>query len=146
MSGLVWVVVFGKERAGKVRKRVVDVAKVYLGAPARGRKPLFKARVDGDLVKMALQRFGASFREEGGHLVVEGGDEAERAVRRLVVYIGARQFTGPAAGARLLELVEEMAEIELTFWYSRFLTAFEKGTYWDVGRVAKALRTLYRVQ
>jgi hypothetical protein len=66
-------------------------------------------------------------------------------VRRLVVFGGARQTVNELLGRTLLEVVASMGEVEVLFWYSRFIDAYERGSYWDVYRVAKSLRTLYRI-
>jgi len=138
------VIVFGKKRIGKVHKRYVDVMRIYLGQPIKDVKPLFEARIGKEVAKLALERFKAVFEDKGEFLIVSGEDVDEK-VRRLVVFGGARQTVNELLGRTLLEVVASMGEVEVLFWYSRFIDAYERGSYWDVYRVAKSLRTLYRI-
>jgi hypothetical protein len=138
------VIVFGKKRIGKVHKRYVDVMRIYLGQPVKDVKPLFEARIGKEVAKLALERFKAVFEDKGEFLIVSGEDVDEK-VRRLVVFGGARQTVNELLGRTLLEVVASMGEVEVLFWYSRFIDAYERGSYWDVYRVAKSLRTLYRI-
>jgi len=144
MSEIQRVIVFGKKRIGKVRKRYVDVMRIYLGRPVKEVKPLFEARVGKEVAKLALQRFKASFEDKGGFLMM-GGEDVDEKVRRLVVFSGVRQTVNELLGRPLLEVVASMGEVEVLFWYSRFVDAYERGSYWDVYRVAKSLRILYRI-
>jgi len=138
------VIAFGKKRVGKVHKRYVDVMRIYLGQPLKDVKPLFEARIGKEVVKLALERFKANFEDKGEFLIVSGEDVDEK-IRRLVVFSGTRQTVNELLGRPLLEVVASMGEVEALFWYSRFLDAYERGSYWDVYRVAKSLRTLYRI-
>jgi hypothetical protein len=138
------VIVFGKKRIGKVHKRYVDVTRIYLGQPVKDVKPLFEARIGKEVAKLALERFKAVFEDKGEFLIV-GGEDVDEKVRRLVVFGGARQTVNEFLGRPLLEVVASMGEVEVLFWYSRFIDAYERGSYWDVYRVAKSLRTLYRI-
>lgn len=138
------VIVFGKKRIGKVHKRYVDVMRIYLGQPVKDVKPLFEARIGKEVAKLALERFKAVFEDKGEFLIV-GGEDVDEKVRRLVVFGGARQTVNELLGRPLLEVVASMGEVEVLFWYSRFIDAYERGSYWDVYRVAKSLRTLYRI-
>jgi hypothetical protein len=138
------VIVFGKKRIGKVHKRYVDVMRIYLGQPVKDVKPLFEARIGKEIAKLALERFKTVFEDKGEFLIVSGEDVDEK-VRRLVVFGGARQTVNELLGRTLLEVVASMGEVEVLFWYSRFIDAYERGSYWDVYRVAKSLRTLYRI-
>jgi len=138
------VIVFGKKRIGKVHKRYVDVMRIYIGQPVKDVKPLFEARIGKEIAKLALERFKAVFEDKGEFLIVSGEDVDEK-VRRLVVFGGARQTVNELLGRTLLEVVASMGEVEVLFWYSRFIDAYERGSYWDVYRVAKSLRTLYRI-
>jgi hypothetical protein len=138
------VIVFGKKRIGKVHKRYVDVMRIYLGQPVKDVKPLFEARIGKEVAKLALERFKAVFEDKGEFLIV-GGEDVDEKVRRLVVFGGARQTVNELLGRPLLEVVASMGEVEVLFWYSRFIDAYERGGYWDVYRVAKSLRTLYRI-
>jgi len=138
------VIVFGKKRVGKVYKRYVDVMRIYLGQPVKEVKPLFEARIGREVTKLALERFKANFEDKGGFLML-GGEGVDEKARRLVVFGGARQTVDEFLGRPLLEVVASMGEVEVLFWYSRFIDAYERGGYWDVYRVAKSLRTLYRI-
>jgi len=138
------VIVFGKKRIGKVHKRYVDVMRIYLGQPVKDVKPLFEARIGKEVAKLALERFKAVFEDKGEFLIV-GGEDVDEKVRRLVVFGGARQTVNELLGRPLLEVVASMGEVEVLFWHSRFIDAYERGSYWDVHRVAKSLRTLYRI-
>jgi len=138
------VIVFGKKRVGKVHRRYVDVMRIYLSQPIKEVKPLFEARIRGEVVKLALERFKADFEDNGAFLMLSGEDVDEK-VRRLVVFGGARQTVDESLGRPLLEIVASMNEVEVLFWYSRFIDAYERGGYWDVYRIAKSLRTLYRI-
>ena len=138
------VIVFAKKRVGKVHRRYVDVMRIYLSQPIKEVKPLFEARITGEVVKLALERFKADFEDSGAFLMLSGEDVDEK-VRRLVVFGGARQTVDESLGRPLLEIVASMNEVEVLFWYSRFIDAYERGGYWDVYRIAKSLRTLYRI-
>jgi hypothetical protein len=138
------VIVFGKKRVGKVHRRHVDVMRIYLGQPIKEVKPLFEARISREVAKLALKRFKADFEDNGVFLLLSGEDVDEK-VRRLVVFGGARQTVDESLGRPLLEIAASMNEVEVLFWYSRFIDAFERGDYWDVYRVAKSLRTLYKI-
>ncbi len=138
------VIVFGKKRVGKVHRRCVDVMRIYLGQPIKEVKPLFEARISREVVKLALERFKTDFEDSGVFLMLSGEDVDEK-VRRLVVFGGARQTVDESLGRPILEIVASMNEVEVLFWYSRFIDAYERGGYWDVYRIAKSLRTLYRI-
>jgi len=139
------VIVFDKKRIGKVHRRYVDNMKIYLGHPVRGVKPLFEARISKETAKLALEKFKANFEDKGDFLIVSGEDVDEK-IRRLVVFSGARQTVDDFLGRLLLDTVTSMGEVEVLFWYSRFINAYEGGGYWDVNRVAKSLKTLYRIR
>ena len=138
------VIVFGRKKVGKVHRRYVDVMKVYLDQPARGVKPLFEARVGKEIVKLALERFKAEYEDKGRLLLVVGADVDEK-LRKLVVFSGVRQTVDGHLGKYLSEVVASMSEFEAIFWYSRFISSYERGGYWDVYRVAKSFRILYRI-
>lgn len=139
------VIVFDKKRIGKVYRRYVDNMKIYLGHPVMGVKPLFEARISKETAKLALEKFKANFEDKGDFLIVSGEDVDEK-IRRLVVFSGARQTVDDFLGRLLLDTVTSMGEVEVLFWYSRFINAYEGGGYWDVNRVAKSLKTLYRIR
>lgn len=139
------VITFGRKKVGKAYRRYVDCVKIYLGQPARRVKPFFEARVGRDTTKMAVEYLKVKYDDRGNFLVLYGGDVDER-VRRLVVFSGVRQAVDSLLGRELLELVESMGEFELLFWYSRFINAYEGGNYWDVYRVAKSFKVLYRLR
>lgn len=145
MSEISRVIVFSKRRVGKVRKRYVDSIKVYLGSPLKGGKPLFEARVDRDTVKAALEYFNAEYDDRGGFLVMYGENVDEK-IRKTVVFSGVRQTVNGSLGRTVLEIVNSMGELELLFWYSRFINAYDRGNYWDVHRVAKSFKVLYRIR
>jgi len=139
------VITFNKVRVGKVYRRYVDDMRIYLGYPVKRVKPLFEARIDKETTKLALKHFKADFEDKGDFLIVSGEDVDEK-IRRLIVFGGARQTVNDLLGRHLLETVTSMGEIEVLFWYSRFINAYERGNYWDVNRVAKSLKTLYRIR
>jgi hypothetical protein len=139
------VISFGVVRVGRVHRRFVDNMKIYLGHPVRGVKPLFEARISKETARLALERFKADFEDKRDFLIISGEDVDEK-IRRLVVFSGTRQTVNASLGNLLLETVASMGEIELLFWYSRFINAYERGNYWDVNRVAKSLKTLYRIR
>ncbi|MEM0240917.1 MAG: hypothetical protein QXP29_05595 [Candidatus Nezhaarchaeales archaeon] len=144
MSEMYRTVVFGRKRIGKARRRYVDCIKIYLSMPVKKSKPFFEARIDRDSTKMALESFKAKYDDRGDFLILHG-DDVDEALRKLIVYCGVRQTVNSLLGAEVLEIVNCMGEVELLFWYSRFINAYDRGSYWDVYRVAKAFRTLYRV-
>ena len=144
MSEMYRTVVFGRKRIGKVHRRYVDCIRIYLSTPVKGRKPFFEARIDRDSTKMALESFKAKYDDKGDFLILHGDDVDEK-LRKLIIYSGVRQTVNSLLGGKVLEIVNYMGEVELLFWYSRFINAYDGGSYWDVYRVAKAFRTLYRV-
>jgi hypothetical protein len=138
-------ITFSRKRVGKAYVRYVDNMKIFLGQPVKKVKPLFEARIGRDTVKLALENFKASFEDKGDFLILSG-EEVDEKVRRLVVFSGVRQTIDDSLGKTLLETVASMGEVEILFWYSRFINAYERGSYWDVHRVAKSLKTLYRIR
>lgn len=144
MSEIHRIMVFGRKRIGKVHKRYVDVIRVYLTSLTRGEKPFFEARIDRDVAKVALEHFKAKYDDKGDFVILYGGDVDDK-IRRMVVYSGVRQTVNSLRGRELMEVVNSMGELELLFWYSRFINAYGRGNYWDVYRVAKSFRTLYRL-
>lgn len=145
MSEVHRVITFGKKKVGKVHRRYVDTIKIYLSPPTKEKKAFFEARVDKDTIKMALEYFKAKYYDKGDLLILYGEDVDEK-VRRAVVYSGVRQTIDSFLGKVLLEIVESMNEFEVLFWYSRFINAYERGNYWDVHRVAKSFKILYRLR
>jgi len=139
------IIAFDKKRVGKVYRRYVDNLKIYLGQPVKKVKPLFEARIGRETAKLALERFKANFEDNGDFLIVSGKDVDEK-IRRFVVFSGVRQTVNDFFGSVLLDIVASMGEVEVLFWYSRFINAYEGGGYWDVNRVAKSLKTLYRIR
>jgi len=139
------VITFNKVRVGKLYRRHVDNMRIYLGYPVKGVKPLFEARIGKETIKLALEHFKANFEDKGDFLIVSGEDVDEK-IRRLIIFSGTRQTVNDLLGRLLLETVTSMGEIEVLFWYSRFINAYERGNYWDVNRVAKSLKTLYRIR
>lgn len=143
MSEIYGFIVFDKKKIGK-KKVPVEVTKIYLSPPSKRLKPIFQARVGKDLVLNALRRLGYEFEDKASYTVISGAN-AGYALRKLVVYTGVRQFLDEKLGAELLYMIRDMPEPELLFWFSRFLTAFDRGGFWDVYRVAKSFRILYRL-
>lgn len=139
------LIAFNQKKVGKVYRRYVDNMKIYLGHPLEGVKPLFEARINKETTKLALEHFKADFEDKGDFLIVSGEDVDEK-IRKLVVFGGTRQTVDDSLGRVVLETVAFMGEVELLFWYSRFINAYERGNYWDVNRVAKSLKTLYRIR
>ncbi|MEM1662501.1 MAG: hypothetical protein QXP21_06240 [Desulfurococcaceae archaeon] len=138
------VLAFGKKKIGKVHKRYVDIVRIYFGLPIGREKPFFEARVDKDTLRVVIEYFNAKYDDKGDYIVVYGNDVDEK-IRRIVVYSGVRQTINSLLGRTLLEIIDSMGEVEILFWYSRFINAYDKGNYWDVYRVAKSFRTLYRL-
>lgn len=143
MSKIERYLVFTRRRVGKSRNKSVDVARIYLASPGRGR-PFFEARVSKEVVKNALDSLGLKYEDEGDVMVLYGEDIDEK-IRRLVVFTGVRQTTDSFIGGELVELVSSMGEVEILFWFSRFIDAYDNGGYWDVYRVAKSFKVLYRI-
>jgi hypothetical protein len=146
MSGEIQrIITFGKKKVGKVHRRYVDVIRIYLGIPVKGVKPFFEAKISKETTRLALEHLKASFEDDGDFLILKG-ENVDEVVRRLIVFSGTRQTVNELLGRPLLEIVATMGEIESLFWYSRFINAYEKGNYWDVNRVAKSLKILYRLK
>ncbi|MEM1867667.1 MAG: hypothetical protein QW290_06555 [Sulfolobales archaeon] len=93
---------------------------------------------------MALEHFKVGYDDKGDYLVLYG-DGLDEKFRRIVVFSGVRQVVDGSLGKKVLEVVDSMGELELLFWYSRFINAYDRGSYWDVYRVAKSIRILYRI-
>jgi hypothetical protein len=143
-DGIYRVLVFGRRKVGSTRKRYVDTVKVYLDRPVKGVKPLFEARIGKEVVKLALDRFNASYMDRGIYMILSG-ENVDESIRRFVVFSGVRQTANEFSGKHLLEIVASMGEIEVLFWHSKFVGSYERGGYWDVYRVAKSFKTLYRI-
>jgi hypothetical protein len=139
------VITFDKKRVGKVHRRYVDNMKIYLGYPVKEVKPLFEARISKETAKLILEHFKANFEDKGDFLIVSDEDVDEK-IRRLVIFGGVRQTINDFLGKLLLDTVTSMGEVEILFWYSRFINAYGGGSYWDVNRVAKSLKILYRIR
>lgn len=144
MSDVIRVIMFGKKRVGKKRRRTVEISRFYLSPPIKAERPIFEARVARELVLNALGSLGYDYEDRDSYAVIKW-ENPDEAFRRLVVFAGVRQFLDEVRGAELLDLLREMPEPELLFWFSRFMTAFDRGGYWDVHRTAKSFRILYRL-
>ena len=140
--GLTRYLVFAKRRVGKKNKRVVDVVRVYPYMPRVGAKPVFEARVGKEYVVAFLDALSIPHKPLAEDVVEVDGEDPDFHLRRVVIYAGVRQHLPDGRG--LAELVAKLSEIESVFWYSKFVEAFERG-YWEVYRVAKSFRTLYRL-
>ena len=138
------IVALSKKKIGKVHKRYVDIVRIYLGSPIKEEKPFFEARIDKETVKMTIEHFKAKYDDKGDFLILYG-DNIDEKIRRIIVYSGVRQTMNSLLGKALLEVIDSMGELEILFWYSRFINAYDRGNYWDVYRVAKSFRTLYRL-
>lgn len=138
------IVSFGKKKIGKVHKRYVDIVRIYLSSPIKEEKPFFEARIDKGMVKMTIEHSKAKYDDKGDFLILYG-DNIDEKIRRIIVYSGVRQTMNSLLGKALLEIIDSMGEFEILFWYSRFINAYDRGNYWDVYRVAKSFRTLYRL-
>jgi hypothetical protein len=145
MSEVQRFIIFGKKKIGKTHKRFVDVMRIYLSQPVRKVKPYFMARIGKETTKLALDWFEAKYEDKGEFLTVTGGDADEK-IRRLIVFSGVRQAIDEGLGKPLLELVASMNEVEVLFWFSRFINSYQNGGYWDVYRVAKSFKILYRIE
>jgi hypothetical protein len=139
------LIIFGKKKIGKTHRRFIDVMRIYLSQPVRKVKPYFEARIGKETTKLALDWFKAKYEDKGEFLVVSGVDVDEK-IRRLIVFSGVRQAVDEGLGKLLLELVASMNEVEVLFWFSRFINTYQNGGYWDVYRVAKSFRILYRIE
>ncbi|MEM1982522.1 MAG: hypothetical protein QXZ63_02525 [Sulfolobales archaeon] len=136
-------VVFTSKLVGRKSRRRVDVSYMYLSEPVRGSNPIFEARVGKDYVKAFLSGIAAPYNLIGEDILVLEGEDPDTYLRRLVVYSGVRQHINNSVD--LAGTVQGLNEVEVLFWYSRFLEAYEEVGYWGVYRVAKAFRLLYRV-
>ncbi|MEM1610943.1 MAG: hypothetical protein QXQ57_04770 [Sulfolobales archaeon] len=135
--------VFSSKKVGKKIKRLVDVVRIYPYRPVERGKPLFEARVGRDYVVAFLNALSAPYKIYNNVIIVEGEDP-DYYVRRLVIYTGVKQFL-EAVPRELMDIAVNASEIEAVFWYSKFVEAYENIGYWGVYRVAKALRTIYRL-
>ncbi|MEM1510090.1 MAG: hypothetical protein QW096_09525 [Thermofilaceae archaeon] len=144
MSDAFRVIVFSRKKLGKIHKHYTDCIKIYLSYPIKNIKPFFEARIGRDVVKMALEHFKVGYDDKGDYLVLYG-DGLDEKFRRIIVFSGVRQVVDGSLGKKVLEVVDSMGELELLFWYSRFINAYDRGSYWDVYRVAKSIRILYRI-
>jgi hypothetical protein len=133
--------VFAKRRAGK-KKRAVDVVRIYPYAPVAGVRPIFEAQVSREYVFAVMKSLSIPHEALSENVVEVAGEDPDFHLRRLVIYTGVRQHL--PNGRALAELVAKLSEVESVFWYSKFVEAFERG-YWEVYRVAKSFRTLYRL-
>jgi len=125
---------------GKVNRRRADIVRIYKDSVIT---PIFEARVEEDAAlrvveeicgtyeKIKARRYGFSCEEEG--------------LWKLVSALGVRQFIDGNKAPELLEVVKALSLSEALFWYSRFLEVYREGGYWDVYRVSKVFRILYRV-
>jgi hypothetical protein len=116
------------------------MTEIYLDNPRSG-TPFFSARVPRLLVRKFLEFLGAPYVESENQIVVENLDE--EIFRRIITYIGVRQFVRVIADfqeARLMSFVKELTFVESLFWCSRFLQAHD---YRAASRVARAFRILY---
>lgn len=138
-------IIFGKKKIGKTQRRFIDIMRIYLSQPVREVKPYFEARIGKETTKLALDRFKTIYEDKGEFLTVSGSDADEK-IRRLTVFSGVRQTVDEGLGKPLLELVASMNEVEVLFWFSRFINTYQNGGYWGVYRVAKSFKILYRVE
>jgi len=145
LSGIQRWIVFGKKRVGKTHRRYIDVMRIYLSQPVEKVKPYFEARIGKETTKLALDWLKVEYNDQGEFLVVSGSDVDDK-LRRLVVFSGVRQTVNESLGKPLLEFVASLNEIEALFWFSRFINTYQKGGYWDVYRVAKSFKILYRIR
>lgn len=145
MSEMQRIIVFKRKKIGKVYKRYVDNMKIYFSYPVKGIKPLFEARISKETAKIALRHFNINFDDKDKFLIISGENIDEK-LRRFIIFSGTRQTVSELLGRSLLEVITSMGEIEVLFWYSRFINAYEGGSYWDVYRAAKSLKLLYRIQ
>lgn len=136
-------IVFTSKRVGKKVRRSVDVSCVYLSEPGRGVDPAFEGRVSKDYVVAFLNSIAAPHRFIGENTVVIESEDPDSYLRRLVVYLGVRQHSADSPDPA--EVVRVLSEIEVLFWYSKLLDAYERVGYWGVYRVAKAFRIIHRL-
>lgn len=139
------IIVFDRKKSSKAQGSHVEVMKLYLDMPAKEVKPFFEAKVGKDVVKLALERFKLEYEDKGSYIFVSG-EGADEDMRRLVVFCGVRQTVDGHLGKYLLGIVSSLTVVELIFWYSRFTSAYARGGYKDVYRVAKAFKILYMVE
>lgn len=139
----VGLISFGTRRVGKKYRRVVDVSRFYFSTSlAPKAEPVFEARVARDVVLNALEELRIPFiRRVDGVIEIYSDVDFKK-----VVFSGVRQFLGNGVRARSwLELIGTMSDLEILFWYTKFLYLYEKVGYWGVYRVAKSIWTLYRL-
>jgi hypothetical protein len=140
----VGLISFGTRRVGKKYRRVVDVSRFYFSTSlAPKAEPVFEARVARDVVLNALEELRIPFIRRGDGIIEIYSDVD---FKKVVVFSGVRQFLGNGVRARSwLELIGTMSDLEILFWYTKFLYLYEKVGYWGVYRVAKSIWTLYRL-
>jgi len=134
------VIRFSTRKVGE-RGRLAEVAHFY--SPGGGK--VFHAYCERGVIYSFLERVGCKAKGRGRVLYLEG-DGAADVFRRLAVLAGARQSVRvPAKVQDIAEAVAGLGELELIFWYSRMVEEHERNGYWGVCRVARAFRTVYRV-
>lgn len=140
----VGLIAFGFKKVGKKYRRSINVARFFLGSVISAKsKPIFEAKISKDVALNVLEKLNMRFSSRGDD-VLEIYSDAD--LRRIVVYTGVRQFVRDSTKARdWLEVIEAMGDLEVLFWYTKFLYSFERIGYWGVYRVAKSITTLYKL-
>jgi len=138
------LIVFSFKKVGKKHRRSINVARFFLGSLISAKsKPIFEARVSKDIILNVLEKLNMRFSSLGEDALEIYSDTD---FRKIVVYTGVRQFMKNSTKARdWLEVVEAMGDLEVLFWYTKFLYSFERIGYWGVYRVAKSITTLYKL-
>jgi len=138
------LIIFGSRSVGKKYRRSIEVARFYPGANYIPRaKPVFEARVSGDILLNALERMGIRFTNQGDS-VVELYSDAD--FRRASVFAAVRQILVNSSRAReWIDIAKAMSDLEVLFWFSKLSYHYERSGYWGVYRVAKAITFLYKL-
>jgi len=139
------LIIFGKKRVGSKRyRRSIEVARFFIGTGYTPKaRPAFESRVSRDILVNALERFNINFNSRGRR-IIELYNEAD--FRRAVVFAGVRQILASSSSASdWIDIVRAMNDLEVLLWYTKFTYHHERTGYWGVYRVAKAIRTLYKL-
>ena len=143
-EAVVATLIFTNKRVGKKYRRYVDVARFYLGSLVSPRtKPIFESRVSRDIIVNAMRELRIEFSSHRDQVITV---HKSSDLHKLVFFTGVRQFIGdPFKASEFIELAKAIGDLEALFWYTKFIVAYEKYGYWGVYRVAKSIRTLYRL-
>lgn len=133
---------FTTRKIGK-HGRPMEIAHFYIFGGGK----LFSARCEHGIVTSFLERSNITIRRSRtGKTIYFENAESEEIFRKLVIFSGIRQCTrSPSKIVDIIEATSSLGEFETVFWYSKMIEEYEKRGFWGVCRVAKAFRTLYRI-